>query len=59
MFRYLPQQRLGKLPRIEGLQVLHLLAHADEVHRNGFFLRNGGQHAALGGAVQFGDDQAR
>ena len=51
-------QRLREFARLEGLQVFQLLAHADEVNGDGFFARDGAQHAALGGAVELGHDQA-
>ena len=57
------QQRLGEFLRAEGLQILEFLADADEVDR---YLaaglpgphRDRGQHAALGGAIELGHDQA-
>ncbi|CAM2148209.1 hypothetical protein PT2222_10431 [Paraburkholderia tropica] len=42
----------------ERLQILDLLAHADEVHRNRALARDRGENAALRGAVELGDDQA-
>ena len=53
------KQRRGELLRVEGLKIIRLLADADEFDRQAEFLLNGNDHAALAGAVEFGDDQAR
>src|SRR6202000_636797 len=51
------EQRVRKLLGAERLQVLHLLAHADEVHRDRPLSCNGRENAAFGRAVELGDDQ--
>jgi len=64
------QQRLSKFAGVESFEVLELFADANEVHRHVWPLRmhlgalalpqgNSRQYPALGGTVEFGDDQAR
>ena len=55
----LVKQSFCKFTRIKSLKVIQLLAHANEVNRNGFFAGNGAQHAAFGRAVELGDNEPR
>ena len=52
------EQSLGEHPGVKGLQVVDLLPHADELHRQIQIPLDGQHHAALGGAVQFGQHNA-
>ena len=55
----LPGQQLFHIAlRGEGDQVVDALAHADEPHRQAQPLLDGHDAAALGGAVQLGEDDA-
>ena len=51
-------QRLGKFLGIEGLQIVDALAHAGVFHGDTQLLGDGDGDAALGGAVQLGEDDA-
>ena len=61
--RLIRQQRPCELVSDERLQVFHALAYADPVNRDRAHAvaacGDGSERAALGGAVEFGDDQAR
>ena len=68
--RFSSEQSLRKLSRIEGFQVIELLAHANKVHRYGAQFRcrhlaftrpqrNGRQHSTFGCTVKLGDDKPR
>ncbi len=52
------QQTVNKSSRIELQQVLHSLAHSGEQNRDFQFLGDGQHYAALGGAVQLGENYA-
>src|SRR4051794_25841927 len=51
------EQRVRKLLGAEGLQILDLLADADEVNRNRPLPRDCRENAALRRAVELGDDE--
>ena len=55
--RLLVQERGDEIVRIEGLEILQLLTHANEVHRNVEPLGDCKQDARPGAAVEFGNDQ--
>src|SRR3954451_8077524 len=57
-WRSAAEQRVRKLLGAEGLQILDLLAHADEVNRNRPLPRDCRENAALRRAVELGDDEA-
>src|SRR5947199_9608668 len=50
--------RLRKIPRGEGRQIVDAFADADEVHRQFEFLRQRHQDAAPRGAVEFCHDES-
>src|SRR5947199_10503363 len=52
------EQRLGELLRVEGLQVVCFFAQANEKDRQAELFLDGDDHAALAGAIEFGDDEA-
>ena len=52
------KQRLRELFRVEGLQVVRLLAEADEFDGQAEFLLDGHDHAAFARAVEPGHDEA-
>ena len=56
--RCLAEQCVGEFFRAERLQILDLLADADEIHRNRTLPCDRGENTALRRAVEFGDDQA-
>jgi len=51
------KQRLRELPGVEGLQVVRLLAEADELDGQAEFLLDRHHHAAFARAVQLGHDE--
>jgi len=52
------KQRLGKLFRIERLQIIRLLPQPHEFDGQAEFLLNRDDHPPFAGAVQLGDDQS-
>ena len=56
--RLLLKQRLCELFCVEGLQVVRLLAEADEFDGQAEFLLDSHDHAAFARAIQLGHDEA-
>src|SRR6266850_3688027 len=53
-----PKQRLDETHGIEGFDVLRFFAEANEFDRDIELLADGDDHAAFGGAIQLGEDDA-
>src|SRR5580698_4183500 len=53
------KQCLRVLPGIEWLQIIRLLAEADELYRQAEFFLNRHDHAAFAGAIELRDDETR
>ena len=53
-----PRQRPGEILGVERLEIVDLLADADEMHRQAVFRGDGDENAAAGGAVELGHDEA-
>ena len=50
---------MGEIAGFEGFEIVAPLAHADEMHGQGEFFRDGDENAAARGAVKLGHDEAR
>ena len=56
---YAGQQRAGEVVGVERAQVLELLADADQLDRDAELVGDRQRDAALGGAVELGEDDRR
>src|SRR5215218_7518397 len=55
----IPKQSFGELARVEGVQILDPLPHGDELYRDPDLVGYSQRYAALGRAVELGQDDPR